>query len=99
MLNIKELTGPRLKKALGLRRAVRRYHNKNKSGGNFGINLYTHTQGDYEITGDYDPLENIRLLSIGQLYQPGMLVCSNSNYKDYTFEYLISQLKLLINNR
>ena len=99
MLNIKELTGPRLKKALGLRRAVRRYNNKNKSGGNFGINLHTHSQGNFEITGDYDPYGTIRLLSIGQLYQPGMLVCRNENYKDYTFDYLISQIKLLINNR
>ena len=34
-----ELTGRKLKRDLGLKRAMYRYQNKNNTGGNFGINL------------------------------------------------------------
>lgn len=66
-----ELTGRKLKRDLGLKSASYRYHNKNNTGGNFGINLIASEEGDkdYELTGHYDTAGVIRSLKFGELYQ------------------------------
>ena len=54
-INMKDLTGPKLKKALGLNTAIKSYHNKNKSGGNFGINLRETPEGKlFVLSGSHD---------------------------------------------
>ena len=83
-----ELTGNRLKKDLELQRALYRWHNKNKSGGNFGINLITGGQQNYEITGHYNTNGEITSLRFGRIYSAGVPVP-----KDYTYEQLISVIK------
>ena len=67
-LMFSDLTGPKLKKMLGANRALRRYHNKNKSGGNFGINIYTEGKGSFEINGRYNPNGEIISIDIGRLW-------------------------------
>ena len=74
MINIKELKGQNIKKACGLIAAVKRWHNHNNSGGNFGINLITGKKQDYEITGYHNLDGNITNLSFGFLYRAGVHV-------------------------
>lgn len=64
MLNIKDLRGTTLKKLLKLDRAIKRYHNKNKSGGNFGFTLVKVKEKEYwfDLHGIYDTEGNIRSL-------------------------------------
>lgn len=68
MLNIIDLRGTTLKKLLGFDRAMKRYHNKNKSGGNFGFTLIKSKnekrKKDYwfNLHGIYDTEGNIRSL-------------------------------------
>lgn len=72
-LTISELKGNRLKKDLDLDKAFFRWHNKNKTWGNFGINLIT-KEGleNCEITGNYKkPNGEIYGLRFGVLYQCG----------------------------
>jgi hypothetical protein len=70
-----ELTGNTLKKLLGAKRVMYRWHNKNKTGGNFGINIYFseefNRETDKEITGFYDTNGDIRSLYFSPLYSAG----------------------------
>ena len=71
MINIKELKGNVFKKEFGLNRCMFEYHNKNKSGGNFGLNFYLNKDfdedtdftlhGDYNINGE---IFNLKIMSI-----------------------------------
>lgn len=80
-MNIKELNGRAIKKALGAERVMFRWHNKNKSGGNFGINILGVNKGDWEISGHYDTEGNILSLRFGKIYQAGMAL-SNRDFKE-----------------
>lgn len=68
-MNIKDLKGKRLKKLLNFNRAIKRYHNKNKSGGNFGFTLVKITPSKRKeevwltLDGVYDTEGRIRILS------------------------------------
>jgi hypothetical protein len=73
-MNIKDLNGLAIKKALRAQSASYRYHNKNKSGGNFGINIRGLKGADFEISGDYDTEGNVRQLRFGYLYQHGISI-------------------------
>lgn len=67
-----------LKKLLKAARVAQRYHNKNKSGGNFGINIYFgstfNRETDREITGNYNTEGFIYGLRYGPLYQCGQKI-------------------------
>ena len=63
-----DLTGAKLKKMLNATKASRRYHNKNKSGGNFGINVYTDGKDSFEINGRYNTQGEITSLGVGRLW-------------------------------
>lgn len=97
-VNIKELSGAKLKKPLGLYRAVKRYHTKNMSGGSFAIELrFSSNMGDgIELSGAHDPTGTIRRLEVGPLYSPGSPIITNDNYKEMTFEKVITVVKKAI---
>ena len=85
-----ELTGAKLKRDLGLEKAHYRWHNKNLSGGNFGINLRTGGSKDYELTGHYDTSGRIVILKFGEIYQMGVHL-RNAAY--LTYGQLVAKLK------
>jgi len=70
-----ELKTSELKRLLGAYRVIQRWHNKNKTGGNFGINIYFSKDDDIikgmdkEITGEYNTDGVITSLHFGDLYQ------------------------------
>jgi hypothetical protein len=105
MINIKELNGAKLKKNVPLDRVMKRWHNHNNSGGNFGINLYPNaeqyvyggTSKAYELTGYHDKEGNIYSLRMSFLYSGnGAVLISKENYQGYTYDNLISTLKKVI---
>ena len=107
-VNINELKGTKLKKEIGLRRVIKRWHNHNNTGGNFGINLYVSEPLDYsskafEITGEHDTSGIVRRLRFGALYQGGgERVFDNTLFMDWDYVRLVDFLKTRIeeeNNR
>jgi len=99
MININELKGYNLKKDLELRRVLKRWHNKNTRGGNFGINLMTNTKPDYEITGYHNLKGEITNLSVGELYQCGTTMFTKDTMENWNYERLINLLNKLINKK
>lgn len=75
MIKKNELTGSAVKKGLKANRSMYRWHNKNKSGGNFGINIYFaeefNRDTDKELTGYYNSDGVVYSLSFGNLYSAG----------------------------
>ena len=75
MITKKELKGVTIKKAIKAHRVAMRWHNKNKSGGNFGFNIYFGPEfnrgTDTELTGYYNKDGFITRLNYGFLYQAG----------------------------
>ena len=67
-----ELKTNDLKKLINAKRIAQRWHNKNKSGGNFGLNIYFGDEfvrgRDKEITGNYNSDGEITSLHFGNLY-------------------------------
>lgn len=82
MINIKELNGNKLKKSLGIEKAAFRWHNKNKSGGNFGINLYNIFGKNYELTGRYNKDGQIFSLCFGYIHRGLTKLDSRTTYED-----------------
>jgi len=96
-INIKDLRGAKLKKSLGLKRVMKRWHNHNKSGGNFGINLYQDGGQNYEITGDHNLAGKVTDLHFGHLWQCGVKLFDDSDYREWTYNKLIDFLNSSIN--
>ena len=76
MINIKEFNGRLVKEKLKAHNSSFRWHNKNKGGGNFGINIYFakefNRETDKEFTGYYDKKGDIYLLRFSPLYECGI---------------------------
>ena len=92
MLTKKELTGARLKRSLGLKRASQQWHNKNKRGGNFGINLWIEPRqygNNYELTGTYNTDGVLTSLRFGSTGQAG----SKLTIAGLTYDKLVSAIK------
>jgi hypothetical protein len=75
-MKFEELKLKEIKKALGFKSASMRYHNKNKSGGNFGTNLTKGTWGqpdwkNFEISGNYRLDGTLYDVSFGNAFQCG----------------------------
>jgi hypothetical protein len=82
-LYMDDLKGTKLKKALGkgvARRVVKRYHNKNNTGGNFAVDIRItddpNVEGDpwkarryLELSGLHDLTGKVRRLSIGRMWK------------------------------
>ena len=77
-IDMGDLTGPKLKKLLGAKRAKMRWHNKNKSGGNFGFDIMYgdsyNRKTDAELTGYYDPNRNLLSLRWGPAWESGTTI-------------------------
>lgn len=58
----------KLKKLTGASYCRKRYHNRNKNGGNFGVDIYMEN-GYQEIGGSYDTTGEIKNLHWGKDYQ------------------------------
>lgn len=71
MININEINNRQLKKILGLKQAKYRYHNKNKSGGNFGINFHHPSGNSYELCGRYRNDGTLTDIRFGKLWSMG----------------------------
>jgi hypothetical protein len=87
-----------IKKILGFDTAKVRYHNKNKTGGNFGTNYVYgkfNTPGyeNYEINGQYDVQGNLIQLGIGPAYQIGYRMDPNNIHN---LQELIEAFKMVI---
>lgn len=93
-MNIKDLKSAVLKKRLNARQVCYRWHNKNKTGGNFGINLCGVQGKDYEISGYYDTEGNIKALHFGFIFTAGLAI--DVKNLDDLFEFIE---KSLLNRR
>ena len=71
-MNIKDLKSIVIKKKLDAERVCFRWHNKNNSGGNFGINIWNVKGKDYEISGYYNVEGLLRGLRFGFIFQAGI---------------------------
>lgn len=70
-MNIKELNGRAIKKILKAKHVKFQWHNKNKSGGNFGIWLGGLIGESFQISGYYDTLGNVNNIRFGFSYSAG----------------------------
>lgn len=70
MINIIELKGNRIKKAIGAESVNKRYHNKNKSGGNFGFTIVKDKTW-YDLSGYYNTEGHVHGLRFGQFSNAG----------------------------
>jgi hypothetical protein len=85
-MNIKELISKDLKAAFGSRKARFRYHNKNKSGGNFTIELIGLPNRDWDLHGEYNRDGKLYSLRFGPLFSYGHdIPCAS---KEIAFEYI-----------
>lgn len=71
MITKKEINGRAFKKELQLNKCGFQYHNKNNSGGNFGLNFYKEEEFnekvDFSLHGAYNKdgeIVNLRIMSI-----------------------------------
>ena len=96
MINIKELKGNRFKKELNLYRCSFGFHNKNTTGGNFGLGFYLNKEfnenTDFELYGHYNTegeLLNLKIMSI----RCGCFVVPIGNINEMDINGLIEHLK------
>ena len=89
-MNIKELNGRSMKKHFNCKTSAFRWHNKNTSGGNFGLEIRELEGKNYEINGYYDANGNIRKLRFGYVYHTYKILSAT------TFEGLINEIRLII---
>ena len=85
-INISEVRGQQIKKALGIDTCVKRYHNRNKSGGNFGFTL---VKGDrwFDLNGYHDLTGHVKGLRFANFGAAGVPINPKS------FDDLMSALK------
>lgn len=89
-MNIKELNGNAIKKALKAKSVCFRWHNRNNSGGNFGINIRGLPKGEFEITGNYDTQGIVYGLCFGTIFWSRLKMHEN------TFESLMNSINEII---
>src|SRR5260221_8767031 len=89
-MNIKELNGRSMKKHFNCKTSAFRWHNKNNSGGNFGLEIRGLDGKNYEINGYYDSNGNIRNLRFGYVFH------TYTRLSAMTFEGLINEIRLII---
>jgi hypothetical protein len=87
-LNISELKGTELKKVINAQRVMKRYHNKNNSGGNFGIDIRLQNGDYYELGGNHNIKGEIWSLHFGKGYGLGAKIVRKDNYQTFTFNDL-----------
>jgi len=85
-INISELKGQQIKKATGIDTSVKRYHNRNKSGGNFGFSLRKGNRW-FDLNGYHDLSGHVKGLRFGDFAGAGTPINPKS------FDELMSALK------
>lgn len=90
-MKIQDLKSIEIKKRFGAKRVRFRWHNKNNSGGNFGINVIGVNGKDYEITGRYNVEGTLRSLRFGPIFQNGTPM--NVNTVEEMFEFIEKYLQ------
>ena len=88
-----DLKSSEIKKRLGAKSVAFRWHNKNKSGGNFGINIIGVKDRNYEISGHYDVSGLLSGLRFGRIYQCGAPM--NVATKEKMFEFITKYLEIM----
>lgn len=90
------LTGNNLKKSLGVYKVKKRYHNKNKRGGNFGIDVWVtdapfNTPGykAFQFSGEHNLAGEIYNLRFGEGWSLGSLIIGKHNYREIKYSDLI----------
>lgn len=73
-MNIKEVKGTSLKKLMKAKSSSFRWHNKNKNGGNFGIEIRGIEDKNYQICANYAFDGNFSNIRFGYVYQAGMII-------------------------
>ena len=91
-MHINELKSGLLKKRFGCTKCRFRYHNKNKSGGNFAIELHTMNGKSYDLHGYYDFCGTITSLDFGPFFQVGHEI-PHENLGE-TLEYITNILNI-----
>ena len=93
----------KLKKSLNLPTARQGYHNKNKSGGNFGYWLYPTSRDKYpypsmDVNGVYDTDGNIRLLSVTYMNigRTRQQLINHENYQTITYNEIVELLQTFL---
>lgn len=90
-MNIRELKSAEIKKKLGAESVRFRWHNKNKSGGNFGLSIIGVKGRDYEISGYYNITGKLYDLRFGFIYQAGISMSVSS--VEEMFEFIKESLE------
>ncbi len=103
MIEMKSLTGQMLKRELGLQSAVKSFHNRNQSGGNFAFVLCPQKNiAEFQLYGHHDINGEIKDLMLIKLFQRGeseihIKIVTHDNRKAITLEYAIEQIILEMN--
>jgi predicted nucleic acid-binding Zn-ribbon protein len=86
------LGGTKLKPLVGATSVAKRYHNKNLSGGNFGIEV---RKGDaaVELQGYHNTDGIITSLRVGPLFSPGTPIIKKDNYESFEVSRLADIVK------
>lgn len=85
-MNIKDLKSLEIRKRLNAKHVHFRWHNKNSTGGNFGINILGVNGKDYEISGRYNEEGTLRSMRFGDIYECGKRF--DVNTIEDMFEYI-----------
>lgn len=80
-----ELKSRDIKKRFDAKSVALRWHNKNKSGGNFGMNIHGVNGKDFEISGQYNIDGILSGLRFGFIYQAGIPMNVNSVQEMFEF--------------
>ncbi len=77
-LTMNQVTGSAFKKEVGFKRAIKRYHNKNKSGGNFGFTLIDKNDKWYDLHGFHDTNKKVSNVRFGKYSETGSPISTSS---------------------
>jgi hypothetical protein len=84
-MNIEEIEELVNRKNFNLKTIKFMWNNKNKSGGNFSVNIKSTSERDYQIFGRYDSEGTIINLRFGIFLQYGCIIPANSIEEMFEF--------------
>ena len=90
-MKIQDIKTIQIKKLIGAKSVRFSWHNKNKTGGNFGINVIGVNGNDYAITGRYNITGTVRNLRFGFLL--GISIPMNVKTVDEMLEFITKTIK------
>lgn len=89
-MNIKEFKTLELKNFLNASSCRMRWHNKNKNGGNFGLNMIGVKGKDWELWCDYDKTGDCHFMRVGPIFYSHYDIVANDfeELKNKIFNYI-----------